>query len=166
MTCVPALTVWLDWHSHQYKCWFISFYASNCRIILMSRLIKESFHFHFLLFQPVGVVIVEQCGVTDNCLPLCGGCARSGCIGLFLSPKEHGSLRPQHRDDLAPHSGQPRSSRSTRVWPSGLFHSKVQGECSDVWEERLCTIKPEEWDVCRTRPDGSLQQFDWCQIIM
>lgn len=37
---------------------------------------KLSTYFHFLFFQPVGVVIMEHCGVAHNCLVLRGHSAR------------------------------------------------------------------------------------------
>lgn len=50
---------------------------------------KKNFstYFHFLFFQPVGVVIMEHCGVADNCLVLSARSARSGYKLFPLLPK-------------------------------------------------------------------------------
>lgn len=90
----------------------------NCRIIFMSRRKKKlSTYSHFLFFQPVWVVIMEHCGVADNCLVLSSRSARSGYKLFPLLPRGSSSLRPQDRAStvLAPHSGQLGSSRSTRL---------------------------------------------------
>lgn len=54
---------------------------------------KHSTYFHFLFFQPVGVVIMEHCRVTDNCLVLSARSTGSGCKLFPLLQKSS----PDHR---------------------------------------------------------------------
>lgn len=105
----------------------------NCRIIFMSRRKEKkkklSTYSHFLFFQPVWVVIMEHCGVADNCLVLSSRSARSGYKLFPLLPKgSSSSLWPQDRAKHGPCS----SLWSARVisvnqsLTSGSFQSKVQ----------------------------------------
>lgn len=54
---------------------------------------KLSTCFHFLFFQHVGVVIMEHCGVADNCLVLSARTAHSGYKLFPLLPKSSPTAR-------------------------------------------------------------------------
>lgn len=102
----------------------------NCRIISVSKKKKKlSTYFHFLFFQPVGVVIMEHCRVTDNCLVLSARSARSGYKLFPLLPKSSPTAgQSRHGPQSSLWSAEVISVNQTLTW--GSFHSEVQPKYS------------------------------------
>ena len=98
---------------------------------------KKNFplYFHFLFFQPVGVVIMEHCRVTDNCLVLSARGARSGYKLFPLLPKSSPTAgQSRHGPQSSLWSAEVISVDQTLTW--GSFHGKVQPKYFNVWDGR------------------------------
>lgn len=104
----------------------------SCRIISMAQ--KLSTYFHFLCFQPVGVVIMEHCGVADSLLQLSSHSARSGYISFSTCYQREVAVS-DHRTGPARsslftlvsrgHLGQP--NFDLQLLPKGKFNQNMRG---------------------------------------
>lgn len=119
----------LQYHITSRFIWSEFFYFGTAESFLYPQ--KITFHllsFPLFFFQPVGVVIMEHCRVTDNCLVLS---ARPGCKLFPLLQKSPPDRRAE------PSSLLTLVCRGRQSLTSGVFQSAVQPKYSDVWRWML-----------------------------